>query len=151
LQQDEERDIVRIGSSTRQYLGIDIQDKVKISWKEKQVVAQCLPPTADNDSSNQSLSPAEISIPSTLRDKIGVNPNDTIEVRRDSKYMFKEQIGLSILGILGVVFGTFQVLNSTEWIPVFVSLLGRIQATLLIFGIAGILFFNTLFTFSACS
>lgn len=145
LQQDEERDIVRIGSSTRQYLGIDIQDKVKISWKEKQVVAQCLPSTADNDSSNQSLSPAEISIPSTLRDKIGVNPNDTIEVRRDSKYMFKEKIGLSILGILGVVFGTFQVLNSTEWIPVFVSLLGRIQATLLIFGIAGILSFPTLF------
>lgn len=145
LQQDEERNIVRIGTSTRQYLGIEIQDKVKLKWKEREVAAQCLPPTADDDSTRQSLSPAEVSIPSTLRDKIRANPNDTVSLHRDREYMFREQIGVSILGILGVIFGTFQVLNATGWIPVLVESLGRVRTTLLILGIAGVLSVPTLF------
>lgn len=157
LPRDERRNIVRIPESTRRYLGVSTGDMVSIAWKQNQTNSQCLPPvskhvdqqedteTEDHNKQNDSsqiesysniykeYQPNDIAMPSTVRDTIEVSPGDSVRVNRYTWDIFQKQIGISIIGILGVVFGTFQFFKTTGWFAVVVGYIGRVWATVGVF------------------
>lgn len=142
LPRDERRNIVRIPESTRRYLGVSSGDMVSIRWKQNQTTSQCLPPISKDAASQEDTTteldaqPYDIAMPSTIRDTIEISPRDSVRVKRDTWDIFQKQIGISILGILGVLFGTFQIFNVTGWFSVIVRQIGRILATVSIFALA---------------
>jgi aspartate 1-decarboxylase len=121
LDQDEYRGIVRLNESTMRYLGVEAKDRVNISWKGGGQTFQCLPIPEERESDG-----FEILLPSSARDQLEVSPFDGVPLWRSTIYEFQKQVSLSLLGILGVVVGTFQVaetttisqrlLNSTGWL-----------------------------------
>lgn len=118
--QDEYRNIVRMSEDMMSFLGIEAGDNVVLNWRGTRTKSQCLPMQGDPDPPN------EIEIASTERDVIDVSVHDAVTVERDMWYVFKEQIALSIFGIIGVVVGVVQI----------IPLVGRTTLTNL-FGNAG--------------
>ncbi|WP_147302770.1 hypothetical protein [Haloferax sp. Atlit-19N] len=138
--QDEERGVVRIRESTTRYLGVEVTDTVKIGWKGTQHYSQCLRPSPDyNSSKSDSLNGFGIAIPSSIRDRLEVSPNDVVSVRRNTWLVFQKQISVSIIGILGVVFGTFQIANTTRWMQVLISQFGRVYTILLLLTLSAVI------------
>lgn len=126
---DEDRDIVRLNEDTVQYLGTSFGDEIELNWKGKRIVAQCLP-----TKTGTTISPFEIQVPSTIRDRLGLNPNDAVTARRDVEQVFYDRIALSLLGILAVVFSSFQVYNSLDVTTRLESAIGTVPSLLLLSG-----------------
>lgn len=129
---DEHRNIARINRDMMEFLGIEPGDKVKIRWQGDKATVQCLlPPEGEN------VAPLSIRLPSTERDRVGVSIYDSLELQRDTGYVFKKQIALSTLGVLGVIIGMFGILDSVRFDPV-VSFLGT-EASVALFVFAVLL------------
>ena len=104
LDRDEYRNVVRMQQDTMEFLGIEPGDRIVMRWNGERVTTQCLLPP-----DGVSVPEASLLIASTDRDAVDVSLYDTVVVRRDMGHVFRKRISLSTLGILGVVFGTFQV------------------------------------------
>ncbi|CQH63749.1 uncharacterized protein HHUB_4176 (plasmid) [Halobacterium hubeiense] len=131
--QDEYRGIIRVNESTMGYLGVEENDRLTIEWKGKKESVQCLP-TSDDDTE-----PLTVQVPSTIRDNIEVSNFDGVNVRRDRWYIFQKQISVSLLGILGVVFGTFQIATVTSISGILLEKVGIIGNLLLLLGVSAVL------------
>lgn len=112
LDQDEYRGIIRLSESTMRYLGVETKDQVYVGWHGREVTVQSLPiPDDQEEAEGDAL---EVLLPSSVRDKLEVNPYDGVQVWRDTRYELQKQVSISLLGILGVVVGTFQIASTTE-------------------------------------
>lgn len=107
LDRDEYRNVVRMQEDTMQFLGIDPGDRIVMTWNGKRLSTQCLLPPE-----GVSVPDASLLVASTDRDPVDVSLYDTVTVRRDMGHILKQQVAVSTLGILGVVFGVFQAANA---------------------------------------
>lgn len=125
--QDEGRNIVRLDESTMDYLGVSPGEKVVLRWDREPRTAQCLLPPDGED-----VSPHEVLVPNSERDVLGLNPNDGVLLTRSVSYVFYNRIAVSILGILGVVFGVFQISNAIDLLDMLSPVLDRTSTVLLL-------------------
>lgn len=102
---DEDRNIVRLDPNTMKSLGIDEHDKAVLQWNKRQINARCL-----EDIEADGTGPLEVRVPSTERDKLEVSVGDCVDVRRNMRYAAGKKMAVSLLGILGVLLGSNQLL-----------------------------------------
>lgn len=133
LDQDEYRGIIRVNRSTMGYLGVEEKDRIIVDWKRRKASVQCLP-TSDNETD-----PLAVLVPSSVRDQIEVSNFDGINVWRDRGYIFQKRISISLLGILGVVFGTFQIATVTSISAILLEEVGVIGNLLVLLGVSAVL------------
>jgi hypothetical protein len=134
LDRDEYRNVVRMQEDTMRFLGIEPGDRVVIRWGGEQLAAQCLLPPEDT-----SVPDAAILLASTDRDPIDVSLYDTVVVRRDMGHILKQRIAVSLLGILGVVFGVFQAATVATLDELLVARFGPFGAVLALGAVSGLL------------
>jgi len=101
--QDEYRNIVRITEDMMRFLGIETGDNVVLRWRGKETKSQCLPIRGSTDPPNT------VKMPATERDRIDISVNDAVLVERDMGYVLREQVAVSVIGIIGGVLGVLQV------------------------------------------
>lgn len=123
--QDERRNTVRLDRKVIEQLGIEPGDRLVISWRDESLTAKCLPPlirdervvTEGTDANHllRIVDPndghPEIFVPSTERDKVDTSVNDSVEIRRDMKYIFGKNVVVSIFSILAVIVGIQQLVT----------------------------------------
>lgn len=133
LDQDEYRGIIRVNRSTMGYLGVEEKDRIMLKWKGRETSVQCLPKSDDT------TEPLTVLVPSTVRDQIEVSNFDGVSVWRDRWYIFQKRIAISFLGILGVVFGTFQITTATSISEVLIDEVGVIGNLLVLLSLSAVL------------
>jgi len=131
--QDEYRGIIRVDSSTMSYLGVEEKDRVIADWKGTEISVQCLPKSDGGEE------PLAVLVPSTVRDQLEVSNFDGINVWRDRGYIFQKRIAISLLGILGVVFGTFQIATVSTISSILLERVGVLGNLLILLGVSALL------------
>ena len=134
LDRDEYRNVVRMNQDTMQFLGIDPGDRVVMRWDGTQLSTQCLLPP-----DGTSVPDSAILVASTDRDPIDVSLYDTVVVRRDMGDKLKQEVAVSMLGILGVIFGVFQAADAATLDDMLVASIGPLGALLALCGVAAFL------------
>lgn len=133
LDQDEYRGIIRVNRSTMGYLGVEEKDRIITDWKGREASIQCLPTPDDG------TEPLAVLVPSSVRDQIEASNFDGVNVWRDRGYIFQKRIAISLLGILGVVFGTFQIATVTSISAILLEEVGVIGNLLILLGVSAVL------------
>lgn len=128
LDRDEERKVARIEKEVMDELAITPGDKIVVQWNKEEREVRCLPLNSverpETGSSNSSYPSYEksrelltIHLPSTERDRLGVNLNDCVQVRRDTSYTFGKNLSVSLFGFLGAIIGVLQVAQILDPTP----------------------------------
>ncbi len=107
---DESDNVVKLSKNSMMHLGVEEFDKVKISFKDKNVTARVTEITkpslifSENRIKNEDELSIVVGIPAHLRNKLGLKYiNDNVVIRRDIFFLFKKYLNKQLFPIFGAI------------------------------------------------